>query len=45
MADALINGWPVRRNYDEGIGWLRRAAKLGSAVAKAMLEDHGEGTD
>ena len=40
LADALITGWPVRRNYDEGIRWLRRAAEIGSDVAKAMLESH-----
>ncbi len=40
LADALITGWPVRRNYNEGLMWLRRAADLGSDVAKAMLESH-----
>ncbi len=38
MAEALITGWPVRRDYDEGKLWLRRAESLGSKVAKAMLE-------
>jgi len=42
LADALITGWPVRRNYNEGLMWLRRAAELGSDVAKAMLDDRGE---
>jgi TPR repeat protein len=42
MADALVTGWPVRRNYNEGLRWLRRARSLGSKVAAAMLEDRGE---
>jgi uncharacterized protein len=28
MADALMNGWLVRRDYARGEAWLRRAAKL-----------------
>ena len=28
MADALMNGWPVRRDFAQGEVWLRRAAKL-----------------
>ena len=28
MADALMNGWLVRRDYAQGEEWLRRAAKL-----------------
>ncbi len=39
MADALRNGWLVPRDFDAAIVWLRRAAKLGSAAAKGMLED------
>ncbi len=41
MANALITGWPVRRDYGEGLLWLRRAKSLGSRVAAAMLEDRG----
>jgi TPR repeat protein len=37
MADALITGWPVRRDYRKGRRWLARAAALGSDIAKAML--------
>jgi len=39
LADVLISGWPVRRNYAEGVRWLHRAAKLGSNAAKGLLED------
>lgn len=28
MADALMNGWLVRRDYTRGAAWLRQAAKL-----------------
>ncbi len=28
MADALMNGWLVRRDHAQGEAWLRRAAKL-----------------
>lgn len=28
MADALINGWLVRRDFARGAAWRRRAAKL-----------------
>jgi len=28
MADALMNGWLVRRDFSRGEAWLRRAAKL-----------------
>lgn len=41
LADALIEGWLARRDFEEGIRWLRRAAKLGSRVARARLEYHG----
>jgi TPR repeat protein len=41
IADSLIAGWPVPRNFSEGIRWLKRAAKLGSGPAKALLEYHG----
>jgi TPR repeat protein len=40
MADALRNGWIVKRNFDAALDWLRRAAKLGSAAAKGFLEDY-----
>jgi TPR repeat protein len=40
MADAYKNGWLVQRDFDAAISWLRRAAKLGSATAKGMLEDY-----
>jgi TPR repeat protein len=39
MAEAYRNGWIVRRNFDAAIGWLQRAAKLGSAAAQGLLED------
>jgi len=39
MADALMDGWLVRRNFDDGLRWLRRAAELGSEVAKAKLRE------
>jgi TPR repeat protein len=42
MADALRNGWLVRRDYDEALRWFRRAAHVGSNAAKGMLADLGE---
>jgi len=39
MADALVTGWPVRRNFHQGVRWLRRAAELGSEVAKSKLHE------
>jgi TPR repeat protein len=40
LADALQKGWIVQRNLDAAIAWLHRAAKLGSAAAKGILEDY-----
>src|SRR4051812_47078227 len=37
IAQTLLDGWLLPRNYNEGIRWLRRAAKWDSAIAKAML--------
>lgn len=37
LADIFMTGWPVKRDYNKGRRWVRRAAKLGSARAKAML--------
>lgn len=38
MAEVLLTGWPVRRNHALGVRWLRRAASLGSEVARARVE-------
>ena len=37
LADAYVQGWFVRRDYDLGMRWLRRAARGGSKVAEALL--------
>jgi TPR repeat protein len=39
MADALKNGWLVRRDFTAAVALLRRAAKLGSTTAQGLLED------
>ena len=41
IAQALLGGWLLPRDYNEGIRWLRRAAKWDSAAAKLLLEQHG----
>lgn len=41
MADALRNGWLVRRDYHQAIRLLRKAASLGSDAAKGLLADEG----
>ncbi len=37
MADALRNGWLVRRDYPQAIRLLRKAASLGSDAAQGLL--------
>jgi TPR repeat protein len=39
IADALRNGWLVRRDYPQALGWLRKAARLGSDAAKGLLAE------
>jgi TPR repeat protein len=39
MAETYRNGWFVPRDFDAAIGWLQRAAKLGSAAAQGLLTD------
>jgi TPR repeat protein len=39
IAQALMDGWLVPRDYEEGHRWLRRAAEWDSLTAKAMLEE------
>jgi TPR repeat protein len=41
MADALRNGWLLRRDYQSALRLLRRAARLGCEAAKGMLSDEG----
>lgn len=41
MADALRNGWLVRRDYRQAVRWLRKAAGLDSDAAKGILADEG----
>ncbi len=38
MAQVLIDGWPVKRNFREGIRLLRHAARLDNDLAKRLLE-------
>jgi TPR repeat protein len=37
IARAFVEGWVVEHDYDVAMAWLRRAAALGSGVAKAEL--------
>lgn len=38
IADALMEGWLLPRNFNAGLRWLRRAAKCGNRTAIALLE-------
>ncbi len=42
LATTSYEGWLVRRNYRAAVKWLRRAAAVGSAAARGMLQDLGE---
>jgi TPR repeat protein len=37
IADALMEGWLLPRDFNEGLRWLRRAASWGNATAIALL--------
>lgn len=41
LANALINGWLLPRDFNAGLSWIRKAAKRGSVSARAMLEEYG----
>jgi len=38
IADALMEGWLLPRDFNEGVRWLRRAASWGNATAIALLK-------
>ena len=38
IADALMEGWLLPRDFKEGVRWLRRAASWGNATAIALLK-------
>lgn len=42
IARCLLEGWLVKRDYGAALGWLRRAARVGSAEAKGLLSDLNE---
>lgn len=42
IAQVFYDGWLVRRDYMRAVGWLRRAADLGSNAARGLLDDLGE---
>jgi TPR repeat protein len=42
MATALLSGWNAPRDIEAGLRWLERAAQLGSAVAREILESPKE---
>jgi TPR repeat protein len=37
IADALMEGWLLPRDFNEGVRWLRRAASWGNATAISLL--------
>jgi TPR repeat protein len=45
MAEVYRNGWFVPRDLRTAIGWLQRAAKLGSAAAQGLLADLSMGEE
>ncbi|NVB77619.1 MAG: sel1 repeat family protein [Kofleriaceae bacterium] len=41
LADTLMRGWLVPRDYETAIAWLQRAASWDNATAKTILREHG----
>jgi uncharacterized protein len=41
VAQVVSEGWLAPRDLRDAVRWLRRAARLGSAAARGLLQDHG----